>query len=139
MLGKTSFERRTPTSSELKAAQSARAGGEKDPEKVLQAAKASSAPATGNTLSQTTAAASKPAAFSPTPAVTPAAKPTPTSKPTPAATGSKKPGSIVSSFDYFDVVKGYLIGEGYADTEEAALAIMINMSEEWKQSIIKSI
>ena len=39
----------------------------------------------------------------------------------------------------FDVVKGYLIGEGYADTEEAALAIMINMSEEWKQSIIKSI
>ncbi len=58
------------------------------------------------------------------------------STPVNRATGSKKPGSIVSSFDMFDVVKGYLIGEGYADTEEAALAIMINMSEEWKQSII---
>jgi hypothetical protein len=36
----------------------------------------------------------------------------------------------------FDVVKGYLIGEGYADTEEAALAIMINMSEEWREQIL---
>ena len=63
-----------------------------------------------------------------------AAKPTP--KPTPAATGSKKPGSIVSGFDMFDVVKGHLIGEGYADTEEAAIAIMANMSEEWKASIL---
>ena len=132
MLGKTSFERRTPTSAELKAAQASRAGGEKNPEKVLQAAKAASTPkpaatpATGNTLSQTTAAASKPAAFSPTPAATPAAKPP-----------LKKP--IAAGFDMFDVVKGYLIGEGYADTEEAALAIMTNMSEEWKQSIIKSI
>ena len=130
MLGKTSFERRTPTSAELKAAQASRAGGEKNPEKVLQAAKAASTPkpaatpATGNTLSQTTAAASKPAAFSPTPAATPAAKPP-----------LKKP--IVAGFDMFDVVKGYLIGEGYADTEEAALAIMINMSEEWRQSIVE--
>ena len=47
----------------------------------------------------------------------------------------KKP--IVAGFDMFDVVKGYLIGEGYADTEEAALAIMINMSEEWRQSIVE--
>ena len=36
----------------------------------------------------------------------------------------------------FDVVKGYLIGEGYADTEEAALAIMANMSEDWRDDII---
>jgi len=60
----------------------------------------------------------------------------PAAKPTPAATGSKKPGSIVSGFDMFDVVKGHLIDEGYADTEEAAIAIMANMSEEWKASII---
>jgi hypothetical protein len=60
----------------------------------------------------------------------------PAAKPTPAATGSKKPGSIVSGFDMFDVVKGHLIDEGYADTEEAAIAIMVNMSEEWKASII---
>jgi hypothetical protein len=84
------------------------------------APKPATTPAAGNTLSQTAAAVSKPTAFSPTPA---------------AKSTLKKP--IVSSFDMFDVVKGYLIGEGYADTEEAALAIMINMSEEWKQSIIE--
>ena len=38
--------------------------------------------------------------------------------------------------DSFDIVKGHLIDEGYADTEEAAVAIMANMSEEWKQSIL---
>ena len=42
------------------------------------------------------------------------------------------------SSDLFDIVKGYLISEGYADTEEAALAIMTNMSEEWKQSILEA-
>jgi hypothetical protein len=47
--------------------------------------------------------------------------------------------SISSSFDVFDVVQGYLIDEGYAETEEAAAVIMANMSEEWKQSIIESI
>jgi hypothetical protein len=42
-----------------------------------------------------------------------------------------------SSFDIFDVIKGHLLDEGYADTEEAALAIMANMSESWKKSIIE--
>jgi hypothetical protein len=41
------------------------------------------------------------------------------------------------SVDLFDLVKGHLIGEGYADTEEAALVIMANMSEDWKKSIIE--
>ncbi len=36
----------------------------------------------------------------------------------------------------FDAIKGHLIHEGYADTEESALAIMANMSEEWRESII---
>jgi hypothetical protein len=65
-----------------------------------------------------------------------------TPSPTTAKTGfdlAKKGVNLAAGFDMFDVVKGYLIGEGYADTEEAALAIMINMSEEWRQSIIKSI
>jgi len=39
--------------------------------------------------------------------------------------------------DLFDIVKGHLMSEGYADTEEAALAIMTNMSEEWRQSIVE--
>lgn len=42
-------------------------------------------------------------------------------------------------FDPFDIIKGHLLGEGYAETEEAALKIMANMSEEWKESIIKTI
>lgn len=40
------------------------------------------------------------------------------------------------SVDVFDVIKGHLIDEGYADSEEAALAIMTNMSENWKESIL---
>ena len=38
--------------------------------------------------------------------------------------------------DLFDVILEYLITEGYADTQEAALAIMVNMSEDWRESII---
>ena len=41
--------------------------------------------------------------------------------------------------DLFDIVKGHLMSEGFADTEEAALAIMANMSEEWRQSIIEEV
>ena len=41
------------------------------------------------------------------------------------------------NFDFFDVIKGHLLDEGYANTEQAALAIMANMSEEWKQSIVE--
>ena len=41
--------------------------------------------------------------------------------------------------DLFDYILEHLVVEGYADTEEAALAIMANMSEEWKQSIAESV
>jgi hypothetical protein len=47
-LGSTSFERRTPTSAELKAAQAARSGGA-SPEKALQAAQKTNLPTTGPT------------------------------------------------------------------------------------------
>lgn len=40
--------------------------------------------------------------------------------------------------DFFDLVKGHLLDEGFADTEEAALVIMANMSEEWRESIIEA-
>jgi len=46
---------------------------------------------------------------------------------------------VQDDVDLFDVVKGHLMSEGYADTEEAALAIMANMSEEWKQSIVEQL
>ncbi len=40
--------------------------------------------------------------------------------------------------DIFDIIKGHLLDEGFAATEEAAMAIQANMSEEWRQSIIES-
>jgi len=40
-------------------------------------------------------------------------------------------------YDLFDYLLEYLVAEGYADTNKAALAIMTNMSEEWKQSIVE--
>jgi hypothetical protein len=40
-------------------------------------------------------------------------------------------------FDNFDVILEHVVAEGYADTNQAALAIMANMSEEWKQSIVE--
>jgi hypothetical protein len=45
----------------------------------------------------------------------------------------------VNSFDSFDAIKGHLLDEGYADTEEAALKIMANMSEEWRESIVEGL
>ena len=127
----------------------------------MDAAKAYRTPAatTGTLGAATAAATTKPNAFgSSTSAATPAPKPAAT--PVPAATPAATPGATPAakpvvkrdpnlglnarermrqnqSFDYFDVVKGHLIDEGYADTEEAALAIMTNMSEEWRQSIVE--
>ena len=43
------------------------------------------------------------------------------------------------SFDLFDTILEYLVAEGYADTNEAALAIMVNMSEDWRESIVEQI
>jgi len=55
----------------------------------------------------------------------------------PADFRSPREKALNQSFDLFDVVLGHLLDEGYADTEEAALAIMANMSEQWKQSILE--
>jgi len=41
--------------------------------------------------------------------------------------------------DMFEHILEYLVAEGYADTNKAALAIMANMSEEWKQSIVEDV
>jgi hypothetical protein len=40
------------------------------------------------------------------------------------------------SYDVYDLVLSHLLDEGYADTFESAEAIMVNMSEEWRESII---
>jgi hypothetical protein len=36
----------------------------------------------------------------------------------------------------YDIILSHLLDEGYAETPEAAEAIMVNMSEEWRDSII---
>jgi hypothetical protein len=40
------------------------------------------------------------------------------------------------SYDLFDYLLEYLVAEGYADTNENAIAIMANMSEEWREEIL---
>ena len=40
-------------------------------------------------------------------------------------------------YDTFDTILEYLIAEGYADTNESALVIMANMSEEWREDIME--
>ena len=53
--------------------------------------------------------------------------------------GEKTGLKIESSYEYdtFDAILEHLVAEGYADTGEAALVIMANMSEEWRQSILE--
>ena len=38
--------------------------------------------------------------------------------------------------DLYDIILSHLLDEGYAETLEAAESIMVNMSEEWRQSIL---
>jgi hypothetical protein len=47
----------------------------------------------------------------------------------------KGPNPRNEQVDLYDVILSHLLDEGYADTQEAAEAIMVNMSEEWRDSI----
>ena len=47
--------------------------------------------------------------------------------------------SLMQSHDLYDTILEYLISEGYADTNENALVIMANMSEDWKYSILEDV
>jgi hypothetical protein len=49
----------------------------------------------------------------------------------------KARGQHAEGYDFYDIILSHLLDEGYADTQEAAEAIMVNMSEEWRQSIIE--
>ena len=41
--------------------------------------------------------------------------------------------------DLYDLVLSHLFDEGYADTIEAAEVMMVNMSEEWRESIVEEV
>lgn len=73
-------------------------------------------------------------------------KPENLNKPAPAGTALerqqkmtalKKPSpDLKMDLDIFDLVKGHLLDEGYAETEQNAIVMMANMSEEWRNSIL---
>lgn len=44
--------------------------------------------------------------------------------------------TVGEDFDLYDLVMFHLLDEGFVETEESAIAIMANMSEEWVDSII---
>ena len=46
-------------------------------------------------------------------------------------------GKQEESIDLYDIVLDHLLDEGYAETQEAAEAIMVNMSEDWRESIME--
>jgi len=46
---------------------------------------------------------------------------------------------VSESFDLYDIILSHLLDEGYADTNEAAIAIMANMSEDWREDIVEEV
>ena len=49
----------------------------------------------------------------------------------------KKKKDTNEAVDLYDIILSHLLDEGYADTEQAAEAIMVNMSEDWRESIVE--
>ena len=45
--------------------------------------------------------------------------------------------NLNNSYDLYDIILSHLIDEGYADTFESAEAIMVNMSEDWREGIME--
>ena len=46
--------------------------------------------------------------------------------------------ALNNSYDLYDIILSHLLDEGYADTQEAAERIMVNMSEDWRESIVET-
>jgi hypothetical protein len=44
---------------------------------------------------------------------------------------------LADSYDLYDIILSHLLDEGYAETQEQAEVIMVNMSEEWRESIME--
>ena len=52
-----------------------------------------------------------------------------------APTGPKI--KVKEQVDLYDIILSHLLDEGYAETQEQAEVIMVNMSEEWRESIVE--
>jgi hypothetical protein len=46
-------------------------------------------------------------------------------------------GAMGEAVDLYDIILSHLLDEGYAETQEQAEVIMVNMSEEWRESIME--
>jgi hypothetical protein len=44
---------------------------------------------------------------------------------------------VSDSYDLYDIILSHLLDEGYAETQEQAEVIMVNMSEGWRESIFE--
>jgi hypothetical protein len=51
----------------------------------------------------------------------------------------KAMGELGEQVDIYDIILSHLLDEGYAETPEAAERIMVNMSEEWRDSIVEEV
>ena len=47
------------------------------------------------------------------------------------------PKGLPEQTDLYDIILSHLLDEGYAETPEAAEVIMVNMSEDWRESIME--
>lgn len=55
-------------------------------------------------------------------------------------TGARMPqNEEYEDYDVYDVVLSHLLDEGYADSVESAETIMVNMSEDWRDSILEDL
>lgn len=123
--GGTKFERRTPTSAELRAAQQARASG-KGEEGAVKAAvergtKLMGGPEGPGKIDTKSVEADLKAAQKRN-----------------KATGSKKPGSTSEQFDAYDVVVEYLFDNGHVDTLEEAHYVMLEMDGKTIAGIVEN-
>ncbi len=57
----------------------------------------------------------------------------------PAPTQPLKPLPQAEQVDVYDIILSHLLDEGYASSVDAAEAIMVNMSEDWRESIVEDI
>jgi hypothetical protein len=51
----------------------------------------------------------------------------------------KASGYMSEELDLYDIVSEYLVSEGYCDSYEDADVIMVNMSEEWRESVLDEV
>jgi hypothetical protein len=51
--------------------------------------------------------------------------------------GTRDSKVVSDSYDLYDIILSHLLDEGYAETQEQAEVIMVNMSEDWRESIME--